>query len=112
MQHSVRVHNIGGVQVFFPAETSDQAAPPQWFFDQSPSQVKAAFLAKRKKTELDQVCQAQPHANSVDGFATYLQNLLYNASKFCSDSALSWLDWSALCCSQKSKALLFAPPSS
>ena len=29
---------------------------PRWFFDRSPSEVKAAFLTRRKKTEHDQVC--------------------------------------------------------
>ena len=43
------------MQVFFPAETSEQPLP-RWFFDRSPSEVKAAFLTRRKKTELDQVC--------------------------------------------------------
>ncbi len=70
--------------MFFPAETSDQAAPPQWFFDQSPSQVKAAFLAKRKKTELDQVSQNQPSITPVDDVVTDLQNLLHNAKQILS----------------------------
>ncbi len=42
------------VQVFFPAETPDQSLP-RWFFDRSPSEVKAAFLAKRNNDELDKV---------------------------------------------------------
>ncbi|CAL5227638.1 g10643 [Coccomyxa viridis] len=54
-------------QVFFPAETSDQAAPPKWFFDQSPSQVKAAFLAKRKKTELDQTLMTRAYRDKLNG---------------------------------------------
>ena len=29
---------------------------PRWFFDRSPSEVKAAFLTRRKKSVLDQVC--------------------------------------------------------
>ena len=43
------------MQVFFPAEASEPP-PPRCFFDRSPSEVKAAFLARRKKNELDQVC--------------------------------------------------------
>lgn len=42
-------------QVFFPAEASEQPLP-RWFFDRSPSEVKAAFLARWKKNEVDQVC--------------------------------------------------------
>lgn len=42
------------VQVFFPSETPDQSLP-RWFFDRSPSEVKAAFLAKRNNDELDKV---------------------------------------------------------
>ena len=74
------------VQVFFPSQSADQAAPPQWFFDQSPSQVKAAFLAKRKKDELDQVCHRQPQMNTCHRAAisgrqahNYPQFLLYDA---------------------------------
>ena len=42
------------VQVFFPAETPDQSLP-RWFFDRSPSEVKAAFLAKRNNDQLNKV---------------------------------------------------------
>ena len=51
----VQARRWRAMQVFFPAETSEQPLP-RWFFDRSPSEVKAAFLTRRKKTELDQVC--------------------------------------------------------
>ena len=51
----VQAHLWRAMQVFFPAEASEQPMP-RWFFDRSPSEVKAAFLTRRKKTELDQVC--------------------------------------------------------
>ena len=51
----MRQKSFNAMQVFFPAEATEQPLP-RWFFDRSPSEVKAAFLNRRKKTELDQVC--------------------------------------------------------
>ena len=97
--------NFGCVQVFFPAETSDQAAPPKWFFDQSPSQVKAAFLAKRKKTELDQVCQIQPHSISVSELASHQGNLLHNAEHILPSRCPAVAEMASALCSRKSRRI-------
>ncbi|CAK0752440.1 hypothetical protein CVIRNUC_002146 [Coccomyxa viridis] len=51
-------------QVFFPAETSEQPMP-RWFFDRSPSEVKAAFLTRRKKTELDETLMTRAYRDKL-----------------------------------------------
>ena len=56
------------LQVILPTGVDDQPLP-SWFFARSPAELKAAFVAKQKKRDLDQV-----------GLAAFLFALLFVVS--------------------------------